>query len=84
PLPWTLRPTFRSPDAPSASFTVPALPDLADAGNVQPELRERSALLHHLGTGKARTCLIPIVCRKHLTAARRVRRQLTMQLENDQ
>jgi hypothetical protein len=37
-----MRPTFRSPDAPSASFTVPEVPNLSDAGEVQPILRERS------------------------------------------
>jgi hypothetical protein len=37
-----MRPTFRSPDAPSASFTVPEVPNLADAGEMQPVRQERS------------------------------------------
>jgi hypothetical protein len=41
-LAWPMCPPFRSPAAPSASFTVPEVPNLADAGNVQPALRERS------------------------------------------
>jgi hypothetical protein len=40
--PSSQRPPFRSPVAPSASFTVPEVPKLADAGGMQPVLRDRS------------------------------------------
>ncbi|KAH7084845.1 hypothetical protein BKA63DRAFT_399639, partial [Paraphoma chrysanthemicola] len=84
PRPWDLRPTFRSPDAPSASFTVPELPNLADAGNVQPALRERS-VLHRPGTAKTRTCRIDVACARDIShRSGGIRRQLTMQLENDE